>query len=815
MPALARALSWTSSSARQGTTSRVSSDGRASSNSPSSSSSAAYHRQRRSEWVFVGVAGSAAAFGTWYYWANVRSRRTSEQPTRPFSMRSPAQSSSFTIPASGKAPGQAPYKVITPLTADQVDLRLRENEHSTRVDRPAGSCLVARYDTNSIASNNPIEDRHAEVIVERDFGLDESRAPRAASGVAPAGAPVRGDLCFFTVMDGHGGEYTAQVLSRKLIAFVALELDKVFKETGEYAKMARTKMSTTSSIWRSLFGSNTTASSHQLASAALDGDPNIVKRALVKGFRGLDKEIINTPLELLKQYELSLATAPKDGAAATDTYSLSALAHSMWPSQNGAKASPFPTVSQSTAYETILPALSGSCALMVYVDSARRDLYVASTGDSRAVAGYWDERAGRWEVEALSVDQTGRNPQEVKRIQKEHPADEAPFVIQRGRVLGGLEPTRAFGDARYKWDRETQARIADAFLPPGRVRQPPRALKTPPYVTAEPVVEWRHIHVPHADGAASGAPGALDAGAPPGRELRFIIMATDGLWDLLSNEEAVGLVAGHLAGIRGEVKATDLQRMCFEPAARAAASRDAPAAAAASPTDTAAAQAPPHASVHHPLLKSPNHLQSYTFEDDNLSTHLVRNALGGTVRARVGGLLAIPSPESRRYRDDVRGCLLTPDDRQVRSDSTYPASSCSTRRRPTPRRRPSASAPTRPATLAPTTAPQRRPRRNCRRRARTRHVHRRSPYGGPGIRQPPRVPRCRWPNVPRPKSRRGVPLHAAWVDAGARSRRSSEHHGDSSDHVCGSVRAQDRGEPLADHPRQGYVARRPPRREQG
>jgi hypothetical protein len=39
-------------------------------------------------------------------------------------------------------------------------------------------------------------------------------------------------------------------------------------------------------------------------------------------------------------------------------------------------------------------------------------------------------------------------------MQSEHPSDEANFVIQRGRVLGGLEPTRAFGDARYKWPKD-------------------------------------------------------------------------------------------------------------------------------------------------------------------------------------------------------------------------------------------------------------------------------------------------------------------------------------------------------------------------
>lgn len=29
-------------------------------------------------------------------------------------------------------------------------------------------------------------------------------------------------------------------------------------------------------------------------------------------------------------------------------------------------------------------------------------------------------------------------------------------MILRGRILGGLEPSRAFGDARYKWPREVQ-----------------------------------------------------------------------------------------------------------------------------------------------------------------------------------------------------------------------------------------------------------------------------------------------------------------------------------------------------------------------
>lgn len=55
---------------------------------------------------------------------------------------------------------------------------------------------------------------------------------------------------------------------------------------------------------------------------------------------------------------------------------------------------------------------------MAVFDTAHRDLYVACTGDSRAVAGVWEKTAdgqGQWRVEVLSEDQTGRNPNELKR----------------------------------------------------------------------------------------------------------------------------------------------------------------------------------------------------------------------------------------------------------------------------------------------------------------------------------------------------------------------------------------------------------------
>jgi pyruvate dehydrogenase phosphatase len=418
-------------------------------------------------------------------------------------------------------------------------------------------------------------------------------------------------------------------------------LDKVIREAGEYGQIAKTKAAMPVKLWKMLFGGPTSPNSDSSnALSGLDGDAEIVKRAIAKAFRGLDKEIVNTPIELLKEYELArnsiLGSHQGDAAKTSGTRSLSSLAQSIFPISKTSDDITS-TATQKSAYETLLPALSGSCALLTYVDSARGDVYVACTGDSRAVAGWWDHDKQQWHVEALSTDQTGRNLDEVKRMKSEHPAGESERVIMRGRVLGGLEPTRAFGDARYKWSRDLQNRLYDAFLPGGKesVRGAPKGLLTPPYVTAEPVVEWRR----------------LSPTSP--RELKFIIMATDGLWDELSSDDAVGLVAAHLSGFRGSLGASELRRRCFE----------SPKKGAVEPSVPPNAEAPQVSRQRqHPLSQSTESV--FIFEDDNLATHLTRNALGGANRDRVAGLLAIPAPLARRYRDDITVNVLLFNTRQ-------------------------------------------------------------------------------------------------------------------------------------------------------
>jgi serine/threonine protein phosphatase PrpC len=98
--------------------------------------------------------------------------------------------------------------------------------------------------------------------------------------------------------------------------------------------------------------------------------------------------------------------------------------------------------SKRLAADILLPAHSGSCALLTFFDSVTRRLKVACTGDSRAILGRKDPDSGKWTVQVLSVDQTGQNVEEANRLRREHPGEEKD-VVKRGRVLGGLEPTRA------------------------------------------------------------------------------------------------------------------------------------------------------------------------------------------------------------------------------------------------------------------------------------------------------------------------------------------------------------------------------------
>ncbi|KAJ7573051.1 hypothetical protein C8J56DRAFT_1174081 [Mycena floridula] len=169
------------------------------------------------------------------------------------------------------------------------------------------------------------------------------------------------------------------------------------------------------------------------ASSPCDADPTQMSLAIRKAFENLDSEILKAPLCVLAENMDAESRKPNK----------------------------ILDISQNPlALQTMLPAISGSCDLLAVFDTAHRDLYAACTGDCRAVAGVWEPSAdgtGAWRVDVLSEDQTGQNPKELERIRSEHLKDEEPNVVRNGRILSGLELSRAFGDARYKWPLEIQS----------------------------------------------------------------------------------------------------------------------------------------------------------------------------------------------------------------------------------------------------------------------------------------------------------------------------------------------------------------------
>lgn len=168
---------------------------------------------------------------------------------------------------------------------------------------------------------------------------------------------------------------------------------------------------------------------------------------------------------------------------------------------------------------TVAAALSGACGC-VFLSNA--DVYlVGNTGDCRAVLGV-SRGAGAWGAMPLSQDQTAETPSEVTRIRRQHPGEEETCV-RRGRVLGRLQPSRSFGDAKYKWPRKRGRQLGAKKI---------KEYFTPPYVTAEPAVTELDHH----------------------QDDRFVVLATDGLWDVVSSHDAVTVVGQHLDSHHGDVK---------------------------------------------------------------------------------------------------------------------------------------------------------------------------------------------------------------------------------------------------------------------
>lgn len=241
------------------------------------------------------------------------------------------------------------------------------------------------------------------------------------------------------------------------------------------------------------------------------------------------------------------------------------------------------------------PARAGSCALLAVHDPVNSLLRVACVGDSRAVLGRRPSSGGdnkTWTTIELSSDQTGFNPDECARLAENHPGESKIIDPKSGRLMG-IAVTRAFGDHRWKWPTAAIERWASDYFGSG-VRP---HYKTPPYMTAEPVIT-----------------------TTPVQKGDFVILASDGFWDRVSNEDAVECVSRWINRESSKKGGSEWSI---------------------------------HKSKGTGFPEGKVSPDTFVVEDENVATHLARNALGGNRREHFCGELSLQSPDSRYERDDI------------------------------------------------------------------------------------------------------------------------------------------------------------------
>ena len=154
-----------------------------------------------------------------------------------------------------------------------------------------------------------------------------------------------------------------------------------------------------------------------------------------------------------------------------------------------------------------------------------------------------------------------------------------------------------------------QAKLKESYF--GRTAS--RFLRTPPYVTAEPVVTTTKVEPQKGD---------------------FVVMATDGLWEFLSNDEVVGLVGAWLDKHPNALVKASSPRSS-SPTSSTSASwlqswfGQGDASKLQLPIEASGAQGADDYAKQ-PIRKSQKDTSSrFVVRDANAATHLVRNALGG------------------------------------------------------------------------------------------------------------------------------------------------------------------------------------------
>ncbi|XP_028135667.1 pyruvate dehydrogenase [acetyl-transferring]-phosphatase 1, mitochondrial [Diabrotica virgifera virgifera] len=440
---------------------------------------------------------------------------------------------------------------VSKLTPQEVDDILRANEYTHEF--PKGP--VKSYDSNQLASNNPIEDTRSE-----------------ASCLLTSGF-------LFGVFDGHGGSACAQVIAKRLYHYLAaclLPYDSLVK----YIK--------------SLLGSQPQEliQSYNDKVEFVDDIRQLYSDSFAKFLKDLSEKGPVSNAELQPAIEQAFARLDKD------------ISDEAIPKEN-----------EPLNLKTMSVAMSGAVVCVAHIDGPH--LHIANVGDCCAVLGTLSE-SNSWVANKLTVEHNTYNQPEVDRIIKEHPYNEALSVIRMDRLLGHLAPLRAMGDFRFKWSLEIMNNVIVKHF--GKHIVIPN-YHTPPYLSSVPEIT-RHRLTPND---------------------KFLIIGTDGLWDMMTPLQAVRLVGEHM---KGKVTLNPLKL----------------------PRKNMTMN-----EINELLLQRKEGLKTKP-RDSNAATHLIRNALGGTEfgidHTKLTQLLTLPEDVVRVFRDDITVSIIYFDSEYLRHCTT-------------------------------------------------------------------------------------------------------------------------------------------------
>ncbi|KAG2291034.1 hypothetical protein Bca4012_054742 [Brassica carinata] len=157
----------------------------------------------------------------------------------------------------------------------------------------------------------------------------------------------------------------------------------------------------------------------------------------------------------------------------------------------------------------------GSCCLVCVICDGT--LYVANAGDSRAVLGQVMKATGDVHATQLSTEHNASIESVRRELQALHPDHPDIVVLKHNvwRVKGIIQVSRSIGDVYLKRSEFNKEPLYAKF----RLRAP----FSRPLLSAEPSVTVHRLE----------------------ERDKFIICASDGLWEHMSNQEAVEMVQNH------------------------------------------------------------------------------------------------------------------------------------------------------------------------------------------------------------------------------------------------------------------------------